>query len=131
MLAEIGSYADGKYGAWNQYLGARLTGNAAPVNHIYEHLRSYQMLERYDHFEGDPRRHLAAIAYNALMEFVAYTKWGPAPSEFTKGFDMCPWPLPQPTEDGSKQRYFDELARELTKPDIVKLRTRAKKHKRL
>ncbi len=121
MLAEIGSYADAKYGSWSQYLKARLGGNAAPVNHIYEHLRSYQMLERYDHFEGDVRRHLAAIAYNAMMEFAAHCKWGPAQSEYAKGIDLRPWPPPSPTEEAAaEEQHFKEL----TKPEPVKKRRR-------
>jgi hypothetical protein len=34
------------------------------------------MGEKYDHFEGDVRRHLAAIAYNAMMEFHYVSRFG-------------------------------------------------------
>jgi hypothetical protein len=77
MLAEIGHYASAKYGSWQQYASARLVGDKSPVNHIFEHLRQYQMNEPYDHFEGDVGRHLAAIAYNAMMEWHYLKKFGP------------------------------------------------------
>jgi hypothetical protein len=76
MLAVIGHYAAGRYGSCEQYANARLTGEKGPVNHIYEHLRQYQMGEKHDHFDGDPRWHLAAIAYNAMMEYFYASKWG-------------------------------------------------------
>jgi hypothetical protein len=77
LLARIGSYADAKYGSWSQYTQGRLTGEKSPVNHIGEHLRAYVMGEPYDHFDGDPRWHLAAIAYNAMMAYYYHSKWGP------------------------------------------------------
>ena len=77
MLARIGAYADQKYGAWEQYTKARLVGDKSPVNHIQEHLRAFVAGEPYDHFDGDVRWHLAAIAYNAMMSFYYYSKWGP------------------------------------------------------
>ena len=76
MLAEIGHYAAEKYGSWEQYSKARLIGEKGPINHIYEHLRQYVMGERYDHFEGDVGRHLAAVAYNASMEWHYLKKFG-------------------------------------------------------
>jgi hypothetical protein len=76
-MARIGSYADTKYGAWEQYTRARLVGEKAPVNHIFDHLRKYQMGEAYDHFDGDVRWHLVAVAYNAMMAFYYHSKWGP------------------------------------------------------
>lgn len=82
MLAEIGAYADEKYGSCTRYLESRLIGDADPINHIYEHLREVRMRIPYDHFDGDVRRHYAAIAYNALMAWVAETKWGPTPEPF-------------------------------------------------
>lgn len=75
MLAEIAQYAEGKYGSAEQYTNARLENQASPVNHIYEHLRQYQAGEEHDRF-GDPRYHLAAIGYNAMMEFFYHTAWG-------------------------------------------------------
>jgi hypothetical protein len=77
MLARIGSYADAKYGSWSRYTKARLTGEKSPVNHIHEHLRAYVAGESYNHFDGDPRWHLAAVAYNAMMAFYYHSKWGP------------------------------------------------------
>lgn len=75
-MAKIGSYAADKYGAWDQYKTARLVGEKSPVNHIYEHLRQFQDGEKYDHFDGDVRWHLVAVAYNAMMEFFYVTRWG-------------------------------------------------------
>lgn len=79
MLAEIGHYATEKYGSWEQYSKARLVGEKGPINHIYEHLRQYVMGEPYDHFEGDVGRHLAAVAYNAMIEWHYYKRFGHAP----------------------------------------------------
>lgn len=75
FLARIAHYAAGKYGSAEQYADGRLEGEKGPINHIYEHLRQYQAGEPHDHF-GDPRAHLAAIAYNAMMEYYYHTKWG-------------------------------------------------------
>ena len=75
-LAMIGAYASEKYGSFEQYTGARLEGEKSPVNHIYEHLRRFQMQEDYEHFDGHPRWHLVAIAYNCMMEFFYVTKHG-------------------------------------------------------
>jgi hypothetical protein len=75
MLAEIADYADKKYGSCEQYTNSRLEGNASPINHAYEHLRSYLAGEPHDHFK-DPRYHLAAAAYGCMMEFFYHTKWG-------------------------------------------------------
>jgi hypothetical protein len=77
MLARIAAYADTKYGSWSQYTKSRLTGEKGPVNHMQEHLRAYVMGEGYDRFDGDPRWHLAAIAYNAMMAYWYHSKWGP------------------------------------------------------
>jgi hypothetical protein len=76
MLAQIGEFAKSKYGAWEQYTGARLVGEKSPINHAYEHLRQYTAGEPYDHFEGDVSRHLAAVAYNCMMEFYFLMRWG-------------------------------------------------------
>ena len=75
-MARIGSYAAEKYGSWEQYTGARLVGEKSPINHIYEHLRQFTAGEPYDHFDGDVRWHLVAVAYNAMMEFFYVTKYG-------------------------------------------------------
>ena len=75
-MAQIGHYASEKYGSWDQYTKARLVGDKSPVNHIYGHLHQYVMREPYDHFDGDPRWHLVAIAYNAMMAFFYHSKWG-------------------------------------------------------
>jgi len=75
LMAEIAHYAAGKYGSAEQYVEARLEGEKSPINHIYEHLRSYQDGESHDHFQ-DPIYHLAAIAYNASMEALYLRKFG-------------------------------------------------------
>jgi hypothetical protein len=75
LLAEIAYYAANKYGSAEQYADGRLEGEKSPVNHIYEHLRQYQTGEKHDHF-GDPIYHLAAIAYNAMMEALYLRRWG-------------------------------------------------------
>jgi dATP/dGTP diphosphohydrolase len=82
-MAKIGAYAAEKYGSWEQYTNARLCGEKSPVNHIYEHLRQFRAGEAYDHFDGDVRWHLAAIAYNACMEFFYVSKWGHEKSPLT------------------------------------------------
>lgn len=79
LLAQIAYYAAGKYGAAEQYTESRLTGDQGPVNHIYEHLRQYQAGEPHDHFT-DSRYHLAAIAYNAMMEAWYLDNYGHKPS---------------------------------------------------
>lgn len=73
LMADIGGIADQKYahlgGVFN-YTKTRLEGEASPINHIYEHLREYRLKVPYDnHEDGDIGRHLAAIAYNAMMEW--------------------------------------------------------------
>jgi hypothetical protein len=75
-MAKIGAYAADKYGSWEQYTRARLTGEKSPLNHVQEHLRQYRLGEPYDHFDGDLRWHLVAGAYNFMMEFYYHTRWG-------------------------------------------------------
>ena len=82
-MAKIPIYAEGKYGSWSQYKNARLAGEKSPVNHIYEHLRSYALGEPHDHFDGDVRWHLVAVAYNAMMEFYYCSRWGHVPHPLT------------------------------------------------
>lgn len=79
-MADIAGYAAEKYGSPEQYATARLTGEKSPMNHMIEHYKQYMAGEKYDHFDGDPRWHLAAIAYNASMEFLYHTKFGHLPS---------------------------------------------------
>ena len=74
-LARIAKYAEEKYGSWSQYTAARLEGDKSCINHIYEHLRQYQLGEAHDKF-GDLKMHLAAIAYNAMMEMYYLEKFG-------------------------------------------------------
>lgn len=75
LLAEIAHYAASKYGSAEQYANGRLDGEKGSINHIYEHLRQYQTGEPHDHFK-DPIYHLAAIAYNAMIEALYLRRFG-------------------------------------------------------
>jgi len=75
LLAEIAFYADEKYGSAEQYVDSRLDKDKAPINHIVEHIRQYVTGEPHDKFV-DPIYHLAAIAYNAMMEAAYHRKFG-------------------------------------------------------
>lgn len=74
LMAQIANYADSKYGSVEQYTDSRLLGEKSPMNHIPEHVRQYLAHEPHDHFR-DHAYHLAAIAYNAMIEFY-YLKHG-------------------------------------------------------
>jgi dATP/dGTP diphosphohydrolase len=67
VLAFIGAK---KYGDFN-WKKSRLTGNSSPVNHMASHLSSYIQREEYDNptLGSDPKNHLLAIAFNAMMEY--------------------------------------------------------------
>ncbi len=92
MLAQIASYASGKYGSAEQYKHSRLEGEKSPFNHIQEHMRQY-FFEGVDHDHfGDPRFHLAAIAYNAMMEYYYHTHFGMSKSVLAKGGPREGWP---------------------------------------
>jgi dATP/dGTP diphosphohydrolase len=69
-MAKIADYGAEKYGDFN-WTKSRLDGSKGPINHIYEHLNQYRQSRLYDHPEiGIERKyHLAAIAFNAMMEF--------------------------------------------------------------
>ena len=69
-LAAIADYGAKKYGDLNWHK-SRLTGDKSPVNHMFKHLLQYQGEMKYDHPEiGSERKlHLAAVAFNAMMEF--------------------------------------------------------------
>lgn len=70
MMARIGAFGAQKYGDLN-WQKSRLAGDKGPVNHIMAHLTAYILREPYDHPEvgTDRKIHLAAIAFNAMMEF--------------------------------------------------------------
>jgi hypothetical protein len=76
LLADIASYAEGKYGAAEQYTEGRLVGDKSPVNHMFEHLRAYIAREPHDRY-GTAEHQLAAIAYNAMMEYFYLKHGGP------------------------------------------------------
>lgn len=80
-LARIAGYAAQKYGSWHQYLNARLTGDKSPINHAMEHIRAYRENEPHDKF-GSVEMQLVAAAYNILMEYVYFLKWGHPGSPF-------------------------------------------------
>lgn len=69
-MAMIGAYGAEHYGEGN-WMKSRLTSDKSPVNHIHHHLIDYQSGQPYDHTEiGEAKLwHLAAIAFNAMMEF--------------------------------------------------------------
>lgn len=70
IMAMIADYGAKKYGDFNWHK-SRLTGNRGPMNHIRKHWAAYMLNEPYDHPKiGTHRKyHLAAIAFNAMMEF--------------------------------------------------------------
>ena len=69
-MARIGQYGAEKYGEPN-YQKSRMTGKDGPPNHILAHLNRYMLREGYDHeaIGTDRKYHLAAIAFNAMMEW--------------------------------------------------------------
>lgn len=75
-LARIAGYAASKYGSALQYANGRLTGDKSPINHAMMHIVQFTRGEPHDHF-GDPKWHLVAAAYNLMMSFYYYEKWGP------------------------------------------------------
>jgi hypothetical protein len=81
-MATIPPYAAEKYGSWEQYLDARLSGEKSPVNHIMGHLKEFRLRRLYDKFDGHPSWHLVAIAYNAMMEWEYVRRFGLARSPF-------------------------------------------------
>lgn len=85
LMAEIANYACTKYGSAEQYTNGRLEGQRSPINHIAEHMRAYMAREQHDKF-GDLDHQLAAIAYNAMMEFYYLHHGGPTvPNAFYGG----------------------------------------------
>lgn len=69
-MAEIGSHGGKKYGDDN-YQKEHMKDGRSPINHMYAHLTHYRNHKKYDHTEigTDRKYHLAAIAFNAMMEF--------------------------------------------------------------
>lgn len=70
-MAKIADYGAKKYGNFN-WQKSYLTDDKGCINHIYKHLKSFRLEELYDHPEiaGEGKEmHLAAIAFNAMMEF--------------------------------------------------------------
>lgn len=76
LKAEIAAYAKQKYGSVEQYAEVYPVGEQSPMNHIAEHMRQYLAREPHDKF-GTLKHHLAAIAYNAMMEFYYLEHGGP------------------------------------------------------
>lgn len=68
-LAMIAMHATEKYGSWEQYRNGRLTGNKAPLTHVFSHVMDYRRQRGYDRFDGQIKWHLIAAAYNLMMEF--------------------------------------------------------------
>ena len=69
-LARIGYLGAEKYGDFN-YRQSGLVREKSPTNHMIEHFRQYMENRSYDHLGiGTERKwHLAAIAFNAMIEF--------------------------------------------------------------
>jgi hypothetical protein len=69
-MAKIADYGAKKYGDLN-WQKSRLSGANGPPNHMLMHLNQYMCEEDYDHTEiGVGRKyHLAAVAFNAMMEW--------------------------------------------------------------
>ena len=69
-MAQIGHYGAIKFGDKN-YQKSRMVGKNSPANHMMNHLCSYICKEKYNHPEigTDRKYHLAAVAFNAMMEF--------------------------------------------------------------
>jgi len=68
-LALLAKFGADKYGEldWQK---SRLSGDKSPMNHIIRHFFSYKADEAYNHGDlTDPKYHLVAIAFNAMMEF--------------------------------------------------------------
>jgi hypothetical protein len=76
LQAEIAAHAKAKYGQIEQYADGRLEGEKSPLNHMAEHMRMYMAREEHDKF-GTLKHQLAAIAYNASMEFYYLEHGGP------------------------------------------------------
>jgi hypothetical protein len=74
-MATIAAYAATKYGSVQQYADSRLAGEKSPVNHMLRHMGQYITGENHDHF-GNVESHLLAIAYNAMMEYYYYQRYG-------------------------------------------------------
>lgn len=70
LMARIAHYGAEHYGDFN-WQKSRLTGDKGPMNHVRKHYAAYQQGKPYDHPEvGEGKKvHLAAIAFNAMMEF--------------------------------------------------------------
>lgn len=80
VVAEICPYAAAKYGSVEQYADIRPEGEQSPVNHIFTHAGQYIAQTPHDKF-GDVKYHLAAIAYNAMMEYYYLTHGGPTTTD--------------------------------------------------
>lgn len=93
LLGEIAVYAADKYGSAEQYADIRPQGEQSPLNHIMEHARQYMARETHDKFV-DLKYHLAAIAYNAMMEFYYLEHGGPTnnPTLYEPKEEAEDWP---------------------------------------
>jgi len=80
LMGKIAHYAAEKYGSVEQYTDSRLEGEKSPINHIIGHIADYCARKPHDKF-GDLKMQLAAIAYNAMMEFWYLEHGGPTVPE--------------------------------------------------
>lgn len=69
-MASIAAYGAEKYGDRN-WQKSRLKGAGNPINHLHAHLANYQVGANYEHAAVgiDPKFQLAAVAFNAMIEF--------------------------------------------------------------
>jgi len=81
MMARIAHYATFKYDdtphqSWHtlNYQAGELKGDKSPINHAIAHIKQYIVDEPYDKWDQQRCWHLAAAAYNLMME--AYYEMG-------------------------------------------------------
>ncbi len=75
-MARIPLHAAEKYGSWDQYKNAELTGEKSPINHAIDHLAKYMNGEPYDRWDNAIDWHLVAAAYNCMMAFFYFHRFG-------------------------------------------------------
>ncbi len=78
-MAKIAHRSQEKYGSTLQYTEGRLEGEKSPINHIADHTRAYLMGEE-DDMLGGAEGNMAKVAYNAMIEWFYYRRFGPIPN---------------------------------------------------
>lgn len=89
-LAQLAKHGSDKYDDPNDpvpnYQKGVLTRDKSPINHLCNHLTSYQLREPHDHL-GSPKWHLVAIAFNAMIEFFHFKELEFKHHKITYNFD--------------------------------------------